>query len=134
MQALLFPLPCQKVTEEGGIVTEQRFLALLQDTIRYNQLERYFDGGPGRVETVETPYDLIPDVAAIRADMADPGGLKLSHAQRRMLMVLVALWDGGTADRLFEEGLGRLSRIIMSMDKTNRARLAEIITIYPGWG
>lgn len=113
---------------------EQQFLTLLKDAIRYNQLERYFEGGKERVESSETPEDLRPDLAAIAADLKDPGGLKLSHAQRRMLTVLVALWDGAAADRLFGEGLGSLSRIIMSMDKANRKRLADILTAYPGWG
>lgn len=113
---------------------EQHFLTLLKDAIGYNQLERYFEGGAALIERAESPDDLRPDLAAIAADLEAPGGLKLSHAQRRMLTVLVALWDGGAADRLFGEGLGSLSRIIGAMDRGNRKRLADIIVAYPGWG
>ncbi len=106
----------------------------MKDVIRYNQLERYFKTSTGSIEEVSSHYDLKPNIEAITRDQADSGGLKLSHAQRRMLMTLVALWEGATADQLFEEGLGSLSRIIQSMDRNNRELLAELILAYPGWG
>ncbi|WP_288904018.1 hypothetical protein [uncultured Sneathiella sp.] len=116
------------------LLTEQAFTALLKDAIRYNQLERYFKVSSGSIEEIASHYDLAPDIDAIKRDLSDSGGLKLSHAQRRMLMTLVALFDGYTADDLFEEGLGSLSRIIQSMDRNNRELMADLILSYPGWG
>jgi hypothetical protein len=115
-------------------LNEQAFTALVKEAIRYNQLERYFRAVTGSIENASSHYDLTPNVDAITRDQADSGGLKLSHAQRRMLMTLVALWEGTTADRLFDEGLGSLSRIIQSMDRNNRELMAELILTYPGWG
>lgn len=105
----------------------------MKDAIRYNQLERYFKVSCGSIDEAVSHYDLAPDIDAIKRDLSDSGGLKLSHAQRRMLMTLVALWEGTTADQLFEEGLGSLSRIIQSMDRNNREILADLILAYPGW-
>lgn len=113
---------------------EDRFLTLLKEAIAYNQLARYFAGGAPRVEAAASLADLRPDIIAIDSDLKDPGGLKLSHAQRRMLTVVVALWDGGAADRLFGQGLGSLAHILQSMDRRNRKLLSEIILTYPGWG
>ena len=116
------------------MLNEPAFTEVLKEAIRYNQLERYFRANSGQIEDAESHYDLAPDIEAIKLDQADSGGLKLSHAQRRMLMTLVALWEGATADQLFEEGLGSLSRIIQSMDRNNRELLAELTLTYPGWG
>jgi hypothetical protein len=115
-------------------LNEQEFTDALKEAIRYNQLERYFTADACPVEDVDNHYDLAPDVPAIKKDQADRGGLKLSHAQRRMLTVLVALWEGNMANQLFEEGIGSLSSIIQSMDRNNRELLAELILTYPGWG
>tara|TARA_R110002111_G_scaffold123553_6_gene187636 strand:+ start:353 stop:706 length:354 start_codon:yes stop_codon:yes gene_type:complete len=115
-------------------LNEKAFLELLKDAIRYNQLQRYFIAKSCDIQAVQSHYDLKPDLDAIREDQADSGGLKLSHAQRRMLMILVALWDGNIADDLFGEGLGSLSRVIQSMDRNNRKLLGELIVTYPGWG
>ena len=115
------------------LLDEQAFTALVKDAIRYNQLERYFLAEDGPIERVESHYDLRPDIDAIKRDQADSGGLKLSHAQRRMLMTLVALWQGHTADEVFNEGLGSLARIIQSMDRNNRELLGDLIVAYPGW-
>ncbi|MZR29068.1 hypothetical protein [Sneathiella litorea] len=112
---------------------EQAFTEFLKNSIRYNQLERYFVATPGPIEDATSHYDLIPNVDEIRRDLADSGGLKLSHAQRRMLMTLIALWNGGMADDLFQEGLGSLPRVIQSMDRNNRELLGNLILTYPGW-
>lgn len=119
---------------QEDLLDEQTFTSLVKDAILYNQLERYFKASSGPIEDVSSHYDLSPDINAITQDQADSGGLKLSHAQRRMLMTLVALWEGATADQIFDEGLGSLSRIIQSMDRNNRELLAELILAYPGWG
>ena len=113
---------------------ENAFTALIKDAIRYNQLERYFAAKAISIEQVQSHYDLQPNIDAIRRDQADSGGLKLSHAQRRMLMTLVALWEGRIADELFGKGLGSLPRIIQSMDRNNRELLGDLILTYPGWG
>jgi hypothetical protein len=115
-------------------VQTREFTETLIEAITYNQLERYFVLPEGPLANVENHFDLRPEVDAIRQDMASAGGLKLSHAQRRMLTVLVSLWDGRTADSLFEEGLGSLASIVQSMDRTNRELLADIIVTFPGWG
>jgi len=107
------------------------FFETLKDAISYNQLERYFTGN---VTSVDSHYNLQPDIGAIKKDMASDGGLKLSHAQRRMLVVLVALWEGHIADEVFNQGIGDLSKIIQSMDKDNREIFAELIVSFPGWG
>lgn len=113
---------------------EREFTETLIEAIIYNQLERYFHQPEGPLTDITSHYDLSPAVDTIREDMASAGGLKLSHAQRRMLSVLVSLWDGRVADSLFEEGLGSLANIIQSMDRTNRELLADIIVTFPGWG
>lgn len=126
--------PFTFLLKQEALLDEKSFTALLKDVVRYNQLERYFKTTSGPIEDVDSHYDLMPNIDAIKRDQADSGGLKLSHAQRRMLMTLVALWEGATADLLFEESLGSLSRIIQSMDRNNREFLAELILAYPGWG
>ncbi len=113
---------------------DHAFTSILKDVIRYNQLERYFISNTGSLEAAASHYELMPNVEAIRQDQADSGGLKLSHAQRRMLMILVALWQGHKADELFGEGLGSIPRIIQSMDRNNREMLGDLILAYPGWG
>ncbi|MEX0582140.1 MAG: hypothetical protein WD185_00605 [Sneathiella sp.] len=115
-------------------MNETEFVELVKSAIHYNQLERYFIADAGNIQDVQNHYKLKPNLDVIREDQADSGGLKLSHAQRRMLMTLVALWDGYTADELFGEGLGSLSRIIQSMDRNNRELLGDLIVAYPGWG
>ena len=115
-------------------LNETAFLERLKAAIRYNQLERYFTAETGDIQNVPRHYDLKPALNVIREDQADSGGLKLSHAQRRMLMILVALWEGHIADELFGESLGSLSRVIQSMDRNNRELLGELIVTYPGWG
>ncbi|MAZ03629.1 MAG: hypothetical protein CMN56_10860 [Sneathiella sp.] len=115
-------------------MNETAFLENLKDAIRYNQLEWYFTAETGDIQDAQGHYDLNPAIDVIREDQADSGGLKLSHAQRRMLMILVALWEGHIADELFGEGLGSLSLAIQSMDKNNRTLLSELIVTYPGWG
>ncbi len=112
----------------------REFTETLIEAITYNQLERYFLLPEGPLVDIESHFDVRPAVETIREDMASAGGLKLSHAQRRMLTVLVSLWDGRTADDLFEEGLGSLPSIVQSMDRTNRELLADIIVTFPGWG
>ncbi|TNE37484.1 MAG: hypothetical protein EP348_05710 [Alphaproteobacteria bacterium] len=113
---------------------EQDFTRFIKEAITYNQLERYFTTTAGTLEATASHFDLSPDLEAIRADQASNGGIKGSNAQRRMLMILVALWQGFEADRLFGEGLGGIGRVIQSMDRTNRRLLSELIKSYPGWG
>lgn len=97
------------------------------------ELERYACLPEGGLDAVRSHHEIGFDVDAIRRDMNSTGGIKASHAQRRMLMLLVALWRPMTADELFDEGLSVLSRAIMAMDSRNRAILAELIETYPGW-
>lgn len=110
------------------------FTKLVKESITYNQLERYFLTDQGSLELLEDHFTLRPDIDAIKEDMASEGGLKLSHAQRRMLIVLVALWDGRIADDVFSSGIGDLSKVIQSMDRNNRELFAELVVSYPGWG
>jgi hypothetical protein len=111
-----------------------QFTKILLETISYNQLERYFSGPEGTLTDIVDHYTLVPDIEAIRTDMASDGGLKLSHAQRRMLVVLVALWEGRIADDVFKDGIGSLPKIIQSMDRNNRELFAELVVLFPGWG
>jgi hypothetical protein len=110
------------------------FTKIVKEAILYNQLERYFSPSGEKLELVETHYDLCPNVFEIEKDKNSDGGLKLSHAQRRMLIFLVALWEGREADRIFNEGIGTVSKLIHSMDRDNRELLADLIITYPGWG
>lgn len=110
------------------------FTKLVIESITYNQLERYFLTDQGNLEMLEDHFALRPDIDAINKDMASDGGLKLSHAQRRMLVVLVALWDGRIADEVFSNGMGDLAKVIQSMDRNNRELFAELVVSYPGWG
>ncbi|MCG8491289.1 MAG: hypothetical protein MI743_06715 [Sneathiellales bacterium] len=113
---------------------QEEFTKILKEAINYNQLERYFLSETGDIESAQSHYELRPDLESVEKDKASDGGIKLSHAQRRMLIVLVALWDGRHADRVFEEGMGSLARTIHSMDRENRELFADLIVTYPGWG
>lgn len=113
---------------------EQEFTIIIKETIKYNQLEKYFTARSGSIEDVTDHFDLSPDVGAITADKSSPGGLKLSHAQRRMLVLLTALWDERQANRIFSDGVGSLGPMIQSMDPTNRDLFADLVVTYPGWG
>jgi len=115
-------------------MVETDFTKIVQEAILYNQLERYFSPKGDDFNNIESHFELTPDVVEIEKDKASDGGLKLSHAQRRMLMLLVALWEGNEADRIFSEGLGSLGKLIHSMDRNNRELTAELIVTYPGWG
>ncbi|USG60763.1 hypothetical protein NBZ79_16515 [Sneathiella marina] len=112
----------------------KEFTKLVKESITYNQLERYFLVDQGNLESLNDHFTLRPDIDAIEEDMASAGGLKLSHAQRRMLVVLVALWDGRVADKVFSNGMGDLPKVIQSMDRNNRELFAELVVSYPGWG
>ena len=114
-------------------LNEQAFTEIVQQAIAYNQLERYFISPKGGASDVASHYDLEPNITEIKTDQTSAGGLKLSHAQRRMLMVLVALWDGRIADETFGESLGSLPKIVQSMDKNNRELLGDLMMTYPGW-
>lgn len=110
------------------------FTKLVKESIAYNQLERYFLTDHGNLESLEDHFILRPNINAIEADKKSDGGLKLSHAQRRMLVVLVALWDGRIADETFSSSMGDLAKVIQSMDRNNRELFAELVVSYPGWG
>jgi hypothetical protein len=113
---------------------ETDFLDALKQAIEGCELNRYFNIPEAGLGVVDSHYDLIPDLAAIAEDRDSPGGIKGSHAQRRMLLVLVTLWDAGQAQRLFGEEFAVLPKVIHAMDKQNRGILAELIYNYPGWG
>ena len=113
---------------------EAEFLAALKQAIVNCELARYFNIPDAGLDTVDSHYDLAPDLGAIAADRDSPGGIKGSHAQRRMLLVLVTLWHAGQAQELFGEDFAVLPRVIQSMDNENRGLLAELIYSYPGWG
>ncbi|WP_169546283.1 hypothetical protein [Sneathiella aquimaris] len=115
-------------------MSEEEFTIIVKEAINYNQLNRYFLSKTGKIDTAKDHFDLTPDLESIRADKASDGGLKLSHAQRRMLILLVALWDGRYADDIFNEGIGSLGKMIHSMDRGNRELFADLIVTYPGWG
>ena len=110
------------------------FTKLVKEAILYNQLERYFSPKGDTFDKLNNHFELQPNVIEIENDKKSAGGLKLSHAQRRMLMLLVALWDGQEADRIFGEGLGSLGKLIHSMDANNRDLVADLVVTYPGWG
>jgi len=113
---------------------EEEFTKIVKEAINYNQLNRYFLPSGPQLEALNSHYDLKPDLSSIENDMASDGGLKLSHAQRRMLILLVSLWDGRHADRLFAEGIGSIAKMIHSMDRDNRELVADLVITYPGWG
>lgn len=113
---------------------ETDFTKIVREAIVYNQLERYFSPKGDELENIQSHFDLVPDIDEIEKDKASSGGLKLSHAQRRMLMLLIALWEGNEADRIFAEGLGSIAKLIHSMDANNRELTADLIITYPGWG
>lgn len=110
------------------------FTKLVKEAILYNQLERYFSPKGDAFDKLNNHFDLKPSVKDIESDKNSAGGLKLSHAQRRMLILLVALWDGQEADRIFEEGIGSIGKLIHSMDTNNRDLVADLVVTYPGWG
>ncbi len=113
---------------------EEEFTKIVKEAINYNQLNRYFLPNGQELENLTSHYDLKPDLSSIEMDKQSDGGLKLSHAQRRMLIFLVSLWDGRQADRIFLEGIGSLGKMIHSMDKGNRELVADLVVTYPGWG
>lgn len=110
------------------------FTKIVKEAIIYNNLSRYFSPIGTNFQHLENHLDLKPNISEIEKDKASSGGLKLSHAQRRMLIFLVALWDGREADRIFEEGIGSLAKMIHSMDRDNKELLADLVVTYPGWG
>ena len=112
---------------------EAEFLSALQAAIEKCQLARYFRVPGGELAALENHYDVVPDLAAIHRDMESPGGIKGSHAQRRMLLILVTLWDPVRAQALFGEDFAVLPAALMAMDRENRGILAELIYTYPGW-
>lgn len=112
---------------------EAAFTEALIAGIRNAELERYCLLPDGGLEAVTSHLQVGFDVEAIRRDKASPGGIKASHAQRRMLSLLIALWRPGVVDTLFDDGLAALPRAVMAMDARNRAILAELIESYPGW-
>lgn len=113
---------------------QQEFTKIVKEAIKYNQLEKYFFVNNGIIEEIDNHRDLSPDMPAIERDKSSAGGIKLSHAQRRMLVLLVALWDERQANRVFDGGIGSLGRMVQSMDATNREIFADLIITYPGWG
>ena len=113
---------------------EAEFLDALKHAIESCELDRYFNIPASGLESVGSHYDLQPDLAAIAADRDSPGGIKGSHAQRRMLLVLCTLWNSGQAQQLFGEEFAVLPTVIHAMDKQNRGILAELLYSYPGWG
>ncbi len=113
---------------------EDAFLDALKTAIEACELNRYFNIPAGGLALVDNHYTLIPNIEAIGEDMASPGGIKGSHAQRRMLLVLVTLWDSGQAQQLFGQDFAILPKVVMSMDARNRGILAELLYTYPGWG
>jgi hypothetical protein len=115
-------------------MNEAEFLVALKAAIETCELNRYFNIPDSGLDGVNSHYDLAPDLAAIAADRDSPGGIKGSHAQRNMLLVLCTLWDAGPAQQVFGEDFTVLPRIVHSMDKQNRGLLAELIYTYPGWG
>jgi len=115
-------------------VFNEDFTKLVKEAILYNQLERYFSPKGDAFDKLNNHFELQPCVKDIENDKKSAGGLKLSHAQRRMLIFLVALWDGQEADRIFNEGIGSLGKLIHSMDANNRDLVADLVVTYPGWG
>lgn len=101
--------------------------------IRNAEIARYFVLPDGGLDAVSRHDEIDLDAAAIRADLASPGGLNASHAQRRMLMILATLCRPALADELFGERFSILPRAVMAMDRRNRGLVAELIFNYPGW-
>lgn len=114
-------------------MSEIDFTTVVKEAITYNQLERYFTPKDNDFDKLTNHFDLKPNIEEIEKDKESAGGLKLSHAQRRMLILLVALWDGPAADRVFGEGIGSIGRLLHSMDRNNREIVADLIVTYPGW-
>ncbi len=112
---------------------EAEFLSALKAAIENCQIARYFQVPGDDLAALESHYDLAPDLAAIRQDLQSPGGIKGSHAQRRMLLILVTLWDPLQAQALFGEDFAILPTAVMAMDLENRGIFAELIYTYPGW-
>lgn len=115
-------------------MTENEFTNFVKEAITYNQLERYFTPKDNELDKLINHFDIAPDITEIKKDKNSDGGLKLSHAQRRMLILLVALWNGHIADQVFQESFGSIGKLIHSMDRNNRELVADIIATYPGWG
>lgn len=113
---------------------EEEFTKIVKDAIIYNELNRYFLPSSEKFAAVSSHFEIKPNISAIESDKTSKGGLKLSHAQRRMLILIVALWEGREADRVFEEGIGSIGKLIHSMDRNNREFMADLIMTYPGWG
>ncbi|WP_025899992.1 hypothetical protein [Sneathiella glossodoripedis] len=113
---------------------EEDFTETLKAAITYNQLERYFTPKDSDLDRLTNHFEIAPDIKEIEKDRDSAGGLKLSHAQRRMLILLVALWNGREADRIFAEGIGSFPKLLHSMDRNNRELVADLIITYPGWG
>jgi hypothetical protein len=111
----------------------QEFTRAVVAAIENAELARYFILPDGGLPAVTSHLQIDLNVEAVRADLASPGGLKASHAQRRMLMVLAALWRPRQADDLFGESLGNLAHAIMAMDRYNREILAALVESFPGW-
>lgn len=112
---------------------ETAFTEAVVAAIGNAEIARYFVLPDGGLDAV-TRFDQIDvDAAAIRRDLASAGGLKASHAQRRMLLILVALCRPALAAELFAEGFEVLPRAIMAMDRRNRGLVCELILNYPGW-
>jgi len=109
------------------------FLEAVKAAIETCELERYFLPSGMALAALESHYSLAPDLAAIRTDIESPGGIKGSHGQRRMLLVLVTLWNSKKAQDLFDEEFAVLPTVVMSMDGRNRGILAELLYTYPGW-
>ena len=112
---------------------EMVFLEALKRAVERCQLEPYILPVGAELAAVESHWDISLNVAAVKADMASPGGLKLSHAQRRMLQVVATLWNSRSADELFGLPFSELVPVVMSMDRENREILAELLYSYPGW-
>lgn len=113
---------------------DEEFTKIVKEAITYNQLNRYFSPPTEKFDAVKNHFDLQPIISGIESDIASAGGLKLSHAQRRMLILLISLWEGSEADRIFAEGIGSIGKMIHSMDRTNRELVADLVITYPGWG
>ena len=112
---------------------EKAFTETVVAAIRNAEIARYFTLPDGGLDAVNEHFQIDVDADAIREDMASPGGLKASHAQRRMLLILVTLCRPALGDELFGEPFGMLPRAVMAMDARNRGLFAELIFSYPGW-
>lgn len=112
---------------------EAAFTQAVVAAIRNAEIARYFRLPAGGLDAVSRHDEIDLDGEAIRRDLAAPGGLKASHAQRRMLLILASLCRPALADELFGERFGALPRAVMAMDRRNRGLVAELIFNYPGW-